>query len=328
MTDSTDPTPQPRADLDFVIIPGWVVRDPSLSCTAVRVLGCLAQTRTPYYAHGTIADWSGVSVPTVRRALTELVKAGAIRKLERRRRENGSYSTVLYEVALRAPFDFTSDHPRAVDDATSDHPRAVDQRSPTRGPEQVLSSIGVSQTPPPTVEGDAATASGVQEPALEGQGPGHVVAGWVRASEAAGLRPPTASVRAAAGRAVKKMLAEGHCEPDDLIAALMELRGTPSEGALMGALDRMTCSTASLNLANAYITWATKTTHITPTMPARAIGRNMDRLVDAGWPVDQVKKAMRALAYDRRPPTMAALQRELSLDSGAGASPIERPGIG
>ena len=85
----------------FAVIPEWILYHPELSTTAVRIFGVIdrfvGSNENAWPSHKTIGKTIGVSVPTVKRAVNELIKVGAVLAV-RQKREDGSFTSSEYYV--------------------------------------------------------------------------------------------------------------------------------------------------------------------------------------------------------------------------------------
>ena len=85
----------------FAVIPEWILYHPELSTTAVRIFGVIdrfvGSNENAWPSHKTIGKTIGVSVPTVKRAVNELIKVGAVLAV-RQKRADGSFTSSEYYV--------------------------------------------------------------------------------------------------------------------------------------------------------------------------------------------------------------------------------------
>lgn len=85
----------------FAVIPEWILYHPELSTTAVRIFGVIDRfvgaNEAAWPSHKTIGKTVGVSADTVKRAINELIRVGAVLAI-RQKRQDGSYTSSEYYI--------------------------------------------------------------------------------------------------------------------------------------------------------------------------------------------------------------------------------------
>ena len=85
----------------FAVIPEWILYHPELSTTAIRIFGVIdrfvGSNENAWPSHKTIGKTIGVSGDTVKRAVNELMKVGAVLAV-RQKRTDGSFTSSEYYV--------------------------------------------------------------------------------------------------------------------------------------------------------------------------------------------------------------------------------------
>ncbi len=123
-----------RSDLPpFAMVPRWVIQHKELTSGAVRVYACLADmaNRDKNYAfpsHRTLANRTNMSVSSVRRHISELVKVGALHVKQRYKPEGEGQTSNLYTVKFRIS--------TSVEKTVNDKPEGVTENDPMTTGEQ------------------------------------------------------------------------------------------------------------------------------------------------------------------------------------------------